>query len=224
MSAREHILGRIRGALGRDGMDPALRADLESRVASSSPNLVPARGDLDAPARVNLFKAEAERVDATVARVAAFADVPGAVARYLADADVPGTCKAQPTPLLRSIPWDAQPTLTVAFGNAEDSDAVGVSEAFAGVAETGTLMMPSGPDSPVGLNYLPDTHVVVLPAGRIARAYEDVFPRLRKAMPRALGWITGPSRTADIEQTLYLGAHGPRRLLIVIVDEEEAGR
>lgn len=225
MSSREIILGKIRTSLGRDGMDPALRADLEARVASSTPNLIPDRADKDAPARVNLFKAEAERVDASVVRAARMADVPGAVARYLADANLPTTLKAQPTELLKSIPWSDQSTLSVDYGTASDDDAVGVSEAFSGIAETGTLMLPSGPDRPVALNYLPDTHVVVLPASRIERAYEDAFSRLRAGggdtMPRVLGWVTGPSRTADIEQTLYLGAHGPRRLLIVIVDEEE---
>src|SRR3546814_17374947 len=89
--------------------------------------------------------------------------------------------------------------------------------AFAGIAETGTVMMASGPDAPITLNFLPENHVVVLRASQVAGTYEEAWQRLREArgrgvMPRAVNLITGPSRTGDIEQTILLGAHGPRRL------------
>jgi L-lactate dehydrogenase complex protein LldG len=91
-------------------------------------------------------------------------------------------------------------------------------------------MLMSGPESPTTLNFLPQLHIVVLPAARIVGCYEDAFARLRAAraggsgggspegmMPRVVNWITGPSRTADIEQTLLLGVHGPRQLQILIL-------
>ena len=101
-----------------------------------------------------------------------------------------------------------------------------------GFAETGTLMMASGPDHPSTLNFLPETHIVVLPAARIGGAYEEGWAHLRAEaargdgegdgfMPRTVNLVTGPSRTADIEQTIALGAHGPRRLHIVIVEGDE---
>ena len=107
---------------------------------------------------------------------------------------------------------------------AQPTDQASVTSAFAGVAETGSLALISGPDSPTSLNYLPDNHIVVLQVGQIVGSYEEVWQRLREKMsedwPRAVNWITGPSRTADIEQELLLGAHGPRRLHVVLVDEE----
>jgi L-lactate dehydrogenase complex protein LldG len=103
-----------------------------------------------------------------------------------------------------------------------------VTSAFAMVAETGTLVLASGPESPTSLALVPPVHVAVAPLGRMVGSYEEAWARLRERasaggpfMPRAVNWITGPSRTADIEQTLLLGAHGPQRLLIVLVDEEE---
>ena len=93
-----------------------------------------------------------------------------------------------------------------------------------GVAETGTLVMASGPDNPTTLNFLPDTHIVVVDAKDIAGDYETVWARVREkfgidALPRAINMITGPSRSADIAQILILGAHGPRRLHVLVVGE-----
>jgi L-lactate dehydrogenase complex protein LldG len=85
-------------------------------------------------------------------------------------------------------------------------------------------MLTSGADNPTTLNFLPDTHIVVLQASDIAGDYETLWGRLRErygagTMPRTINWITGPSRSADIEQTLILGAHGPRRLHVIVVKE-----
>ncbi|MGC2780786.1 MAG: LUD domain-containing protein, partial [Bradyrhizobium sp.] len=83
-----------------------------------------------------------------------------------------------------------------------------------------------GPDNPTTLNFLPDNHIVVLDAATLAGDYESVLARLRDVfgtgrMPRTINMITGPSRSADIEQTLILGAHGPRRLHVIVVGEGE---
>ena len=106
-------------------------------------------------------------------------------------------------------------------GRAEDSDAAGITGAFVAIAETGTLMLISGADTPTRNNFLPDTHIVVLRASEVVASYEDGWDRLRAAgaMPRTVNFITGPSRTGDIEQRMVLGAHGPRRLHIVLVDD-----
>ena len=99
-------------------------------------------------------------------------------------------------------------------------DAVGVTGAFAAIAETGTLMVVSGPDSPASTSLVPETHVAVLAAGRIVAHMEECWDLARAAFgqfPRAVNFISGPSRTGDIEQQLVLGAHGPYRVHIVIV-------
>ena len=115
-----------------------------------------------------------------------------------------------------------RPLLEIREGRAQGTDAVSLQQGFAGIAETGTLMLPSGPDRPTTLNILSDTEIVVLRASRIVGAYEAAWDLLRVelgGMPRNVMLVTGPSRSADIEQALELGAHGPRRLHIVLIED-----
>jgi L-lactate dehydrogenase complex protein LldG len=120
------------------------------------------------------------------------------------------------------MPWADRPLLRLCEGRAEASDSVSVQHAFAAIAETGTLMLPSAPQRPTTLNLLPDTAIVVLRAERLVGAYEEAWDLLRNelgGMPRNVMLVTGPSRSADIEQALELGAHGPRRLHVVLVGD-----
>ena len=229
MTARDDIIGGIRRALGRGPLPDETQAALAERVAAHRRNLVPARAAaLDRAARIDLFVAMAEEVQTTVARVAATDDVPGEVARYLAAENLPAELVMAPDPALDAIPWNARPLLEIRRGRAEAGDAVSLTPCLAAVAETGTLMLTSGADTPTTLNFLPDTHIVVLRAGQIVASYEDGWDLVRAkfqdkpgAMPRTVNLITGPSRTGDIEQRIQLGAHGPRRLHIVLVGEAE---
>ena len=124
-------------------------------------------------------------------------------------------------PRLAALPWDSERTLEVSTGASDGHQLAAVSHAFAGVAETGTLVMASGTDNPTTLNFLPDTHIVVVDAKDIAGDYETVWARSANIrhgrVPRAINLITGPSRSADIAQILILGAHGPRRLHVLLV-------
>jgi L-lactate dehydrogenase complex protein LldG len=120
------------------------------------------------------------------------------------------------------LPW--QPAgVTIAVRPAQDADAVGITGCFCAIAETGTLMLLSGPDTPASVSLLPETHVAVVPAARIVATMEDAFVLLRAErpgiLPRSINFVSGPSRTGDIEQTIVLGAHGPCRVHIVIVGE-----
>ncbi len=163
----------------------------------------------------------AEEVSATVTRVATMAEVPASIAGYLADHNLPAVARLAAE--LDHIPWHEAPLLDLAKGRGEDADKVSITGAFAGVAETGTVIALSGPGHPTTLNILPETHVVVLRADQIVGAYEEAWDRLRNSgqgTPRTVMLITGPSRSGDIEQTIQLGAHGPKRLHLVIVDDE----
>jgi len=151
-------------------------------------------------------------------------EVAGEVSAYLARNNLPAQAAMAPSPLLDRYDWPSQKMLALRRGRGEGSDQVSITGAFAGIAETGTLVMTSGPEHPVSLNLLPDTHVVVLREDDIVAGYEDVWVRLRErygkdGMPRTVNTITGPSRTGDIEQAMELGAHGPRRLHIIVVRE-----
>jgi L-lactate dehydrogenase complex protein LldG len=224
-SARDDILSGIRRGLGRGPVAAETAAQLTARVAAHRRNLVPARAaGLDHAGRVDLFVAMAEEVQTTVARVASVEDVPGEVARYLAAENLPAELVMAPGPRLDAIPWDQRPLLQIRRGRAEPDDAVSLTPCLAAVAETGTLLLVSGPDTPTTLNFLPDTHIVVLHAGQVMASYEDGWDLVREQQgwPRTVNLITGPSRTGDIEQRIQLGVHGPRRLHVVLVEDASA--
>jgi len=222
--ARGQILGRIRGALGRGSLSPDVAAELAERVAAHRRNLVPARAaSLDPAARIDLFVRMAEEVQTTVARVASPENVPAEVARYLAAENLPAELVMAPDPALDALPWRERPLIGIRRGRAEAADQVSLTPCLAAVAETGTLMLTSGAQTPTTLNFLPDTHIVVVHAGQIVASYEDGWDllRARGGLPRTVNFVTGPSRTGDIEQRIQLGAHGPRRLHVVLVDDRE---
>jgi len=227
MTARDDILGNIRRSLGRRALSETAAGELAARVAEHRRNLIPARAaSLDPPARVDLFVKMAEDVQTTVARVASDQDVPDEVARYLAAENLPAELRIAPDPALDALPWADRPLLQIRRGKAEPGDAVSLTPCLAAVAETGTLMLTSGETTPTTLNFLPDTHIVVLRAGQVVASYEDGWDLLRTragngsgTLPRTVNFITGPSRTGDIEQKIELGAHGPRRLHVILIDD-----
>jgi L-lactate dehydrogenase complex protein LldG len=221
MNARADMLGRIRQALGREGLEGARAEPLEARLARHRAGLIPVQGR-PAPERlVEQFVAKAEAVQTSIARIGGLADLPAAIAEYLARENLPARFALSPDTRLDGVPWASRPLLTPVRGKPAPDDLVGVAAAVAAVAETGTLVLLSGADKSSTMNFLPDTEIVVLPARAIAGALEEVWRRLREAgaMARTVNLVTGPSRTGDIEQKILLGAHGPRRLHVVIVDD-----
>ncbi|MFD1333185.1 lactate utilization protein C, partial [Methylopila musalis] len=176
--------------------------------------------------RIALFVEMALASAATVDVVRDEATAPGAVARFLRDHNLAPALRRGGDARLARLPW-GETALTVAEGRSFGDDPVGLSAAFGAVAETGTLLLTSGPDNPTSLNFLPDTHVVVLDAADVGATYEELWGRARArygagVLPRVVNWITGPSRSADIEQILLMGAHGPRRLHVVLIDPDHA--
>lgn len=232
--SRAVILAAVRRSLNRGPLGAERESELRARVATHRRNLVPARAtSLDHPAQVELFISMAEAAQATVARVPALADVPETVTRYLASENLPAELVIAPDPSLDDIPWATRPLLRIRRGRAEGADAVSLTPCFAAIAETGTLMLASGVHTPTTLNFLPDTHIVLVHADQVVASYEDGWDRLREAtgwstagasgLPRTVNFVTGPSRTGDIEQRIVLGAHGPRRLHILVVENRRAG-
>lgn len=223
MSGREAILGKMRGALGVAQGDAGRAKAVKERLAQAPVGVVPARGQLPDKERIALFCEMAEKVSATVEHVKKPAQVPKAVAAYLRAKNLPSSVRMGADVRLAAMPWSAAKSLEVKNGRAEPEDEVGVSHALAGVAETGTLLLYSGRENPTTVNFLPEHHIVVIDAKDIAGDLETVLSSLRKKlgkgkMPRTVNMITGPSRSADIEQTLLLGAHGPRALHLIVVD------
>ncbi len=230
---KEAILGAIRRGLKRGPLPGDQAAMLRERMAHPPRHLIPARSQVSRPDQVALLVRNIEKEFGTVTRVPDSGEVPEAVASYLAGQKLPSSFVMAPHPELRAIPWSSRPLLLVREGRAEATDLVSLQHGFAGVAETGTLMLPSAPERPTTLNLLADTAIVVLRASRVVGAYEDAWDLLRAEqhdartggfMPRNVMFVTGPSRSADIEQTLELGAHGPRRLHVVLIEDDLAAR
>ncbi len=163
------------------------------------------------------FIAKLEKVAGTWAEVAAPENIVQAVAGYLAAHELPQTLAVAPHPLLDGIHWPEG--FQAERRRARGEDRVSLAVAYCGIAETGSLVLLAGPDSPATLNFLPDDFLCVLSESRIVPRMEDAWALLReerRGMPRALNIVTGPSRTADVEQTIQLGAHGPRRLHVLL--------
>ena len=223
--SKQAILGAIQRGLKRGPLSADAQATLRERLARHPRHLVPARTAVPRPEQVAMFVRYVETEFGTVDRVPDAEAVPGAVVTYLASHNLPSIAVMAPHPELRAIPWGDRPMLMLHEGRAEATDLVSIQHGWAAVAETGTLMLPSGPDRPTTLNLLADTAIVVLRTSRVLPAYEDAWDRLRTefgTMPRNVMLVTGPSRSADIEQTLELGAHGPRRLHIVMIEDDPA--
>jgi L-lactate dehydrogenase complex protein LldG len=223
MSARERILTGIRRSLRRGELAGPARQEVDRRLAQPPRGPAIARAALPDAGRIALFCQWAQTNNATVARLSRD-KVPAEIVAYLARNNLPAKAAIAPSSALDALDWKSQPMLELRRDKAVGSDMVAITPAFAAIAETGTLVMASGPEHPVTLNLLPDTHIVVLNETDIVGGYEDVWQRLRARygkdrMPRTVNTITGPSRTADIEQTIELGAHGPRRMHIVVVHE-----
>jgi L-lactate dehydrogenase complex protein LldG len=228
--SQDSVISAIRRGLKRGPLPEAEAAALRARLTEHPRHLIPARTNLPRAELVSLLVQYIEREFGTVTRVPNADAVPGALTDYLATQNLPSQAVIAPHPELRAIPWSDRPMLQLREGRAEPTDLVSVQHAFAAIAETGTLMLPSSPERPTTLNLLADTAVVVLRASNVVGAYEEAWDRLRASgpqpwgMPRNVMLVTGPSRSADIEQTLELGAHGPRRLHVLLIEDDPAAR
>ena len=208
IGARENILQRIRSAQAH-----AVVPEVERIIAQ------PVRGPQPAPVAdlVSRFIEQAQALASSTRRVAHRDDVPSVIADYLTENNLAHQALCWPDFL--ELDWIAA-RIVVAAQAATADDAVGITGAFCAIAETGTLMLLSGAHTPASTSLLPETHIAVLDSTRIVATMEDGWAMLRRergSLPRAVNFISGPSRTADIEQTVTLGAHGPARVLIVLV-------
>lgn len=220
--AREHMLSRIRKALEAAEDDAERRFAVQKRLHNPPDHVVPEQARAAGEARLALFKEKAKGQGMTVAEARQAADVPELIAEFLRAGNLGTSLAMGFDPWLATLPWGRAPHLQRRTGKAEAADEVSLSRAFAAAAETGTLVLTSGRDNPTTLNFLPETHIVVLEASALAAGYEEIWSRLEalhghRELPRTVNFISGPSRTADIEQTIVMGAHGPRRVHVILV-------
>ena len=219
---RDQVLGQVRRSLGVRGDEAARKAIVRGRLENHPRGTIPKRGQPGHFNQVRKFIAMAEAADATTKRVKNKGEALAAITDFLRRQNLPAKLVHGADPYIKSLGWRASNAPETREGRAEPDDLVSLAKAFGGVAETGTLVMLSGPENPVTLNFLPFTEIVLIEAKDILGNYESVWDRLREdkgvgIMPRTVNWITGPSRSADIGQELLLGAHGPGDLHIIVV-------
>lgn len=214
INARERILDRIRlarraSAENRAGEQRAIEQYVQTRTRGPLPV-----AESDPIAR---FRQRALSLASSVDQIPSVEQLADAVAAYLKSNDLLRDAVAWPE--FSDLDWRAA-AINAAFRPANESDLVGITGAFCAIAETGTLMLLSSAATPAATSMLPETHIAVVRADRIVAHMEDAFALLRaerEMLPRAVHFVSGPSRTADIEQTIVLGAHGPYRVHIVLV-------
>lgn len=218
MSARERILGRLKRQLSDQPGDreAAVAARLGAKE-QTAPRPTQSRPE----ARVGQFIEKAQAADATVSRIASMADLPAALSDELRRRNIGQQIRMGGDPALAALDWGG---IVVSTGPGRIDEPATLSVAPAAVAETGTLALMSGPDNPVTLTFLGETHFVAVRAADIKDGMEELWEavRARGALPRTVNLVTGPSRSADIGQKLQLGAHGPVALHVFVVDDDSA--
>ena len=219
-STRDAVLGRVRGALGKNGDRADARSAAGAYVAGHAQGPRPAMpGDL-----VQRFVSRASDMESTVERLPDRAAIPAAVARYIDALALPPELEMQRSrsgvcwPEFADLDWRAA-GLTIEPRPTTGRDRLGITGTFCAVAETGTLVVLAGAQTPTASALLVDTHIAVVRSDRVVSGMEDAFALIRRErgrLPRAVNFISGPSRTGDIEQTIVLGAHGPFRVHILV--------
>lgn len=213
-SAREAILAAIRQTLTRSGTFKPGEEARSSNGQQHGRGPQPQWPEEDIERFTNKLKAVAGSLSDARGEV----EVVSAIQAYLQQHALPLQLVIAKSPVLNNLVWPDE--FQVEQRPATGSDVSVLTEAYAAVAETGSLVMLSSADSPTSLNFLPDNYICLLRKDRIVRHIEDVWDRIRQdagQLPRAVNFITGPSRTADVEQTIQLGAHGPRRLHVILL-------
>ncbi len=215
MSARENILARIRRQTGKPG------ATSEAELAAVRGHIALAeRGPQPSIARhdpIENFIRECARLSTTITEIEDPAQIPFEAARYLAERKLP----------IRAVGWREHAALDWSRAGivfearpATGDDLVGVTGCFCAIGETGTLLLLGAPDTPKATALLPETHICVVSKRRVVATMEDAFQLIRDELgepPRATFFVSGPSRTADIEQTIVIGAHGPYRVHVILI-------
>jgi L-lactate dehydrogenase complex protein LldG len=226
MNSRDAILAKIRagvaaGVIVPPGHEAARATTVRERLAAHASNLMPGRAQGKTETeRVAIFRHWLELAGGDLVEAAGESDVPATVAAYLGSCNQPARIRIGTDPVLSALAWHSEPGLVVTHGRAAAGDSASVTRALAAVAETGTVIVASGPANPVTLSFLPETNIVVVARADVVGPLEDAIAKVRAAgygLPRTLNMISGPSRSADIGGIPVLGAHGPRRFCVIVV-------
>ncbi|WP_136680946.1 lactate utilization protein [Neptunomonas sp. XY-337] len=222
--SRAEIFSNIRRGLGRGEASAAQKAAVKARLDQHKANLIPMRAQLPHHEQVALFKEMALEAAAEIIELTDIHEVPAACETWLANREINELIAASDSQIT-ALDWQSTSRIQLNHRVGKVGDIASLTTSFAGIAETGTLMLYSRQESPTTLNFLPDVHMVILHEKDIVGPYEDAWQKLRSStagtMPRTVNMITGPSRSADIEQRLQMGAHGPKELVILLISDSQ---
>ena len=219
--SRETFMARIKLSLSAEPGD-GRKAVVQARLQSPPQHPLPMRAQAAGDAAVETFASHLEAQGTVIERVASQAGVAKVIAALMTKLHPGIGLVMGADPWLKALAWDTVPQLTRPAWREGEIPVAGLSRAIAGIAETGTLVMASGVDNPASLNYLPETHIVVIEKAVIGGSMEAGLEAARRRsgdlkLPRTLGLISGASRTADVGGKLVRGAHGPRTLAVIMV-------
>jgi L-lactate utilization protein LutC len=212
--ARTEIFSRVHKALGRESLSSQQRKSLDERMASA-PDLIRPQFSDDL---VEHFANQLQSVAASFVRVSNTEGIIPAITEHLDSLGL--NHKLVVAPSLKDLQWPKN--FEIHSGRAREADLASVTGCFVAVAETGSVVLLSSPESPTTLNFLPDYHIAIVKSSQLVRHMEDVWTEFRQlpgGIPRTINLISGPSKTADVEQTLQVGAHGPRSFHVVFVEQ-----
>jgi L-lactate dehydrogenase complex protein LldG len=211
--ARENIMQRIRQA-NRFCSEAISQDVLKQRLQQHERGPQPGWSD----DLVNHFIQKSQQSAATIAQIKSEHDIVDAVLTYMDEQSLDNNLLCASTELIDGLNWPSE--VTADRRTATTADKIVLTEAFAGIAETGSVVMCSSRQTPVSLNFLPDHFLCVVRRNSVVNTIEDLWERIRQqgaGMPRAVNIITGPSRTADVEQIIQMGAHGPRKVHLFLM-------
>lgn len=215
--SRDSILSAVRAASGGERDPRAIAAEAEALLQRAE--LI--RPQLPGNDLTALFEAKValEKIGGTVQRIGGLEKLPGAVRAYLANRQLPLSVALQPDLELLGLDWAGIAHRTTIAAD----EIAAVSLARWGIAETGSLVFHSGPETPVLFGFLPLHHIAALRTGTILAHLEDYAALAGQRPPRNANIITGPSGTTDIEGNYVRGAHGPGFLHVVLIEDSRTG-
>ena len=214
-AARQQVFGDVRRSLAT--LDSSIRSGAQaeySRIMSSETPRPVVDGHL-----VDNFVAKHTAVNGSVKIVGKYSEVPGAVGEFLESHDLPSRMLMGSSQFLTQFDWPQEWLIERRI--AEKTDQVSVTDAVCAIAETGTIMLVSSSNASSTHAFVPENHVAIINAGQVVRHLDDALKiasaKIDDDTP-GVHMVTGPSKTADVEQTIQYGAHGPRRLHVIIID------
>lgn len=220
--SRDQVFANIRRGLKRGEADQQTREQALARITAKKPNLIPARAQLPRAQQIELFREMATTAAAEIIDIDDLDTLPVAVNTWLKHHKIDHLVRSTVAEF-EAMDWSKAENLSIETRVAQAGDQVSLTDCFSAIAETGTLMLHSKAESPTTLNFLPDIHLVLLRSSQVVGVYEEAWSKLRESRgdnwPRSVNMITGPSRSTDIGQTLYMGAHGPCVLVIFMLND-----